>query len=231
VSSHRAIAEIGRELGGRYRLVAPIGVGTSSRVFLAVDTQLRRRVAVKLLHAALAADDTFLRRFRAEARAAGALNHPNIVAVYDWGEDETDEGMQPYLVTEYLGGGSLRRILDRGRPLSPSQALMVGLLDPTYKETLVGNAQIREVFKVTKSGNVAGCMVTDGKVTRGNKVRLLRDNVVIHEGTLKSLRRFKDEVKEVQHGFECGMAFENYEDMKVGDIVECFDVEQVQATL
>ena len=126
-SSHRVIAEIGRELGGRYRLVAPIGVGTSSRVFLAVDTQLRRRVAVKLLHAALAADDTFLKRFRAEARAAGALNHPNIVAVFDWGEDETDEGMQPYLVTEYLGGGSLRRILDRGRPLSPSQALMVGL--------------------------------------------------------------------------------------------------------
>jgi translation initiation factor IF-2 len=111
------------------------------------------------------------------------------------------------------------------------QALMVGLLDPTYKETLVGNAQIREVFKVTKAGNVAGCMVTDGKVTRGNKVRLLRDNVVIHEGTLKTLRRFKDEVKEVQHGFECGMAFENYDDIKVGDIIECFDVEQVQPTL
>jgi translation initiation factor IF-2 len=111
------------------------------------------------------------------------------------------------------------------------QALMVGLLDPTYKETLVGNAQIREVFKVTKAGNVAGCMVTDGKVTRGNKVRLLRDNVVIHEGTLKTLRRFKDEVKEVQHGFECGMAFENYDDLKVGDIIECFDVEAVQPTL
>ena len=111
------------------------------------------------------------------------------------------------------------------------QALMVGLLDPTYKETLVGNAQIREVFKVTKAGNVAGCMVTDGKVTRGNKVRLLRDNVVIHEGTLKTLRRFKDEVKEVQHGFECGMAFENYDDIKVGDVIECFDVEAVQPTL
>jgi translation initiation factor IF-2 len=111
------------------------------------------------------------------------------------------------------------------------QALMVGLLDPTYKETLVGNAQIREIFKVTKAGNVAGCMVTDGKVTRGNKVRLLRDNVVIHEGTLKTLRRFKDEVKEVQHGFECGMAFENYDDMKVGDVIECFDVEAVQPTL
>jgi translation initiation factor IF-2 len=111
------------------------------------------------------------------------------------------------------------------------QALMVGLLDPTFKETLVGNAQIREVFKVTKAGNVAGCMVTDGKVTRGNKVRLLRDNIVIHEGTLKTLRRFKDEVKEVQHGFECGMAFENYEDMKVGDVIECFDVESVAPTL
>jgi translation initiation factor IF-2 len=111
------------------------------------------------------------------------------------------------------------------------QALMVGLLDPTFKETLVGNAQIREIFKVTKSGNVAGCMVTDGKVTRGNKVRLLRDNVVIHEGTLKTLRRFKDEVKEVQHGFECGMAFENYDDMKVGDVIECFDVESVAPTL
>jgi len=111
------------------------------------------------------------------------------------------------------------------------QALMVGLLDPTFKETLVGNAQIREIFKVTKAGNVAGCMVTDGKVTRGNKVRLLRDNVVIHEGTLKTLRRFKDEVREVQHGFECGMAFENYDDMKVGDVIECFDVEAVQPTL
>jgi beta-lactam-binding protein with PASTA domain len=126
-TSHLSSAEIGRELGGRYRLVAPIGIGTSSRVFLAVDTQLRRRVAVKLLHAALAADDAFLRRFRAEARAAGALSHPNIVAVYDWGEDETDEGVVPYIVTEYLGGGSLRRILDRGRPLSPSQALLIGL--------------------------------------------------------------------------------------------------------
>ena len=125
--STQSSADIGRELGGRYRLVAPVGVGTSARVFMAVDTQLRRRVAVKVLHAALAADDSFLRRFRAEARAAAALSHPNIVAVYDWGEDTTEHGVQPYLVTEYLGGGSLRRILDRGRPLSPSQALIIGL--------------------------------------------------------------------------------------------------------
>lgn len=125
--SPRLTSETGRVLGGRYRLVAPVGVGTSSRVFLAVDTQLRRRVAVKLLHEALAEDEAFLRRFRAEARAAGALSHPNILAVFDWGEDRTDDGVVPYLVTEYLGGGSLRDILDRGQPLTPSQTLVVGL--------------------------------------------------------------------------------------------------------
>ncbi|MHB1138972.1 MAG: Stk1 family PASTA domain-containing Ser/Thr kinase [Microthrixaceae bacterium] len=127
MTSPRLSEETGRVLGGRYRLVAPVGVGTSSRVFLAVDTQLRRRVAVKLLHEALAEDEAFLRRFRAEARAAGALNHPNIVAVYDWGEDDSDGVVVPYLVTEYLGGGSLRDILDRGTTLSPSQTLLVGL--------------------------------------------------------------------------------------------------------
>jgi translation initiation factor IF-2 len=111
------------------------------------------------------------------------------------------------------------------------QALMVGLLDPTYKETFIGNAQIREVFRITKVGNVAGCMVTEGMVKRGAKVRLLRDNVVIHEGVLKTLRRFKDEVREVQNGYECGMAFENYDDIKIGDVIECFDVEEVRPTL
>jgi serine/threonine-protein kinase len=125
--SSRLSEETGRVLGDRYRLVAPVGVGTSSRVFLAVDTQLRRRVAVKLLHEALAEDEAFLRRFRAEARAAGALSHPNIVAVFDWGEDRHDGAVVPYLVTEYLGGGSLRDILDRGEPLTPSQTLVVGL--------------------------------------------------------------------------------------------------------
>ena len=123
----RLSEETGRVLGGRYRLVAPIGVGTSSRVFLAVDTQLRRQVAVKLLHEALAEDEAFLRRFRAEARAAGALNHPNIVAVFDWGEDHGEGGVVPYLVTEYLGGGSLRDMLDRTPLLTPSQTLLVGL--------------------------------------------------------------------------------------------------------
>lgn len=119
--------ETGRVLGGRYRLVAPVGTGTSSRVFLAIDLQLKRRVAVKLLHAALAEDQAFLQRFRAEARAAGALNHPNIVSVFDWGEDTAEGALVPYLVTEYLGGGSLRSMLDHSGVLSQSQTLVVGL--------------------------------------------------------------------------------------------------------
>jgi serine/threonine-protein kinase len=114
--------QLGRVLGGRYRLNAPIGSGASAQVFLADDVTLRRRVAVKVLHPALADDDAFLRRFRAEARAAAKLNHPNLMAVYDWGEDDG-----PYLVLEFLGGGSLRAMLDQGRRLTPSQALVVGL--------------------------------------------------------------------------------------------------------
>ena len=115
--------QLGRVLGGRYRLLAPVGTGASALVFLAEDARLRRRVAVKLLHQALSDDEAFLRRFRSEAQAAAALNHPHILAVYDWGEDEHE----PYLVTEYLGGGSLRAMLDNGQRLTPSQALMVGL--------------------------------------------------------------------------------------------------------
>ena len=123
MASTRIADHLGRVLGGRYRLLAPIGTGASAHVFLADDVRLRRRVAVKILHPALADDEAFLRRFRAEARAAAALNHPHVMAVFDWGE----EADGPYLVSEYLGGGSLRAVLDRGRRLSPSQALMVGL--------------------------------------------------------------------------------------------------------
>jgi len=113
---------VGRVLGGRYRVLAPLGSGASARVYLAEDVALRRHVAVKLLHPTLAEDPAFLKRFRAEAQAAAALSHPHVVAVFDWGEEEV-----PYLVTEYLGGGTLRALLDRGRLLSPSQALLVGL--------------------------------------------------------------------------------------------------------
>jgi translation initiation factor IF-2 len=111
------------------------------------------------------------------------------------------------------------------------KAAMSGLLAPTMRETMLGNAKIQEVFNITKVGKVAGCIVTDGKVERGAGVRLIRDNVVIHEGTLKTLKRFKDEVKEVQTGQECGMAFEKYEDMRAGDVIECYRVEEIKRSL
>jgi translation initiation factor IF-2 len=102
--------------------------------------------------------------------------------------------------------------------------ILGGMLEPTIREEYIGNAEIREVFNITKVGKIAGCYVTNGYVKRGSKVRLLRDDVVIHEGMLKTLKRFKDEVKEVKEGTECGMAFENYDDLKAGDIIECFDL-------
>jgi translation initiation factor IF-2 len=106
-----------------------------------------------------------------------------------------------------------------------------GLLSPTLRERFLGNASVRDVFNITRVGKVAGCLVTEGTVRRGARVRLLRDNVVIHEGSLKTLKRFKDEVREVREGFECGMAFENYQDVQTGDVVECFEVEEVARAL
>jgi len=108
---------------------------------------------------------------------------------------------------------------------------MSGLLAPTRRETFLGNAEILEVFTISKVGKVAGCRVTEGKVERGAQVRLIRDNVVVHEGKLSTLKRFKDEVREVVAGQECGMAFEGYQDMRQGDVIECFEVEHVQRTL
>jgi translation initiation factor IF-2 len=111
------------------------------------------------------------------------------------------------------------------------KAAMSGLLPPTLRENFLGYAEILEVFNITKVGKVAGCRITEGKVLRGNKVRLLRDNVVIHEGTLSTLKRFKDEVKEVNVGQECGMAFDNYQDIQKGDLIECFEVETIKRSL
>ncbi|MBX4918760.1 translation initiation factor IF-2 [Rhizobium bangladeshense] len=111
------------------------------------------------------------------------------------------------------------------------KAAMSGLLSPERRETFIGNAEILEVFNITKVGKVAGCRVVEGKVERGAGVRLIRDDVVVHEGKLKTLKRFKDEVSEVPMGQECGMAFENYEDMRVGDVIECFRVEHITRTL
>ena len=108
--------------------------------------------------------------------------------------------------------------------IDDAKAMLGGMLDPELREEYLGQAQIRQVFSISKFGNIAGCMVTTGMVKRGAKVRLLRDDVVIHEGTLKTLKRFKDEVKEVKEGMECGMAFENYDDIKENDIIECYEI-------
>jgi translation initiation factor IF-2 len=111
------------------------------------------------------------------------------------------------------------------------KAALSGMLTPETREKFLGNAEILEVFNISKVGKVAGCKVTEGVMRRGAKVRLIRDNVVIHEGDLSTLKRFKDEVKEVQSGQECGMAFTNYQDMQKGDVIECFEVETIQRAL
>lgn len=107
------------------------------------------------------------------------------------------------------------------------EAAMKGMLAPKFKEVVIGHAEVRETYKVSKVGTVTGCYVTDGKIQRGCSVRVLRDNVVVHEGELASLRRFKDDVKEVASGYECGMQVEKFNDIKVGDVIECFVMEQV----
>ncbi len=106
-----------------------------------------------------------------------------------------------------------------------------GMLSPEIREEFIGNAEILEVFNITKVGKVAGCRVVEGRVKRGAKVRLIRDSVVIHEGTLSQLKRFKDDVDDVPMGQECGMSFANYDDLKSGDIIECFDVQEIQRSL
>ncbi len=107
------------------------------------------------------------------------------------------------------------------------EAAMKGMLAPKFKESVIGHAEVRETYKVSKVGTVCGCYCTDGKIQRGCEVRVLRDNIVIHEGELASLRRFKDDVKEVASGYECGMQVEKFNDIKVGDVIECFVMEQI----
>src|SRR5690606_35654226 len=136
----RMTEQVGRVLGGRYRLLSPLGSGASAQVYLADDVRLRRQVAVKVLYPALADDETFLRRFRVEAQATASSSHPRLLAVYDWSGEGDGDG--PFLVTEYLSGGSLRGMLDAGHRLSPAQALVVGLqaaraLDHAHRQGFV----------------------------------------------------------------------------------------------
>jgi translation initiation factor IF-2 len=109
--------------------------------------------------------------------------------------------------------------------------LLSGMLEPIKNEEYLGQAEIRQIFKVSGAGKVAGSFVTDGMIKRNARVRLLRDNVVIHDGILKTLKRFKEDVKEVKSGFECGIAFENYEDIKEKDTVECYEIVEQKRSL
>ncbi len=115
--------------------------------------------------------------------------------------------------------------------IDDAKAILTGMLAPTIREEYIGQAAIKQVFNITKVGKVAGCEVTEGSVKRGSKVRLLRDDVVIHEGMLKTLKRFQEEVKDVKEGQECGMAFESYDDIKEGDVIECFEVIEEERTV
>ncbi|MEO8066866.1 MAG: translation initiation factor IF-2, partial [Flavobacteriales bacterium] len=108
---------------------------------------------------------------------------------------------------------------------------MEGLLAPKEVEKVVGTAEVRDVFKISKVGSVAGCYVLDGKITRQNRVRLIREGIVVYTGELADLKRFKDDVKEVTHGYECGLSIKNFNDIKVGDNVEAFVMEEVKRTL
>ena len=111
------------------------------------------------------------------------------------------------------------------------KAALTGLLSPDLKEEFLGNAEVKEVFNISKVGKIAGCIVTEGSIKRGAQVRLLRDNVVIHEGSLKTLKHFKEEVKDIREGSECGAGFENYNDLQVGDFIECFEIKEIARTL
>jgi translation initiation factor IF-2 len=105
---------------------------------------------------------------------------------------------------------------------------MKGMLDPVYKESVIGHAEVRNTFKVTKVGTIAGCMVTSGKITRAAEARLIRDGIVVYEGKIDSLKRFKDDAKEVAQGYECGITLDNYHDVKEGDVIEAFVMETVE---
>jgi len=108
---------------------------------------------------------------------------------------------------------------------------MAGLMEPRYEERVIGRAEVRETFNITKIGTIAGCYVTDGKIERGRPARLLRDGVVVYSGKIGSLKRFKDDAKEVQTGYECGIGIEHFNDIKVKDVIECYEVEEIQPTI
>ena len=124
-----------------------------------------------------------------------------------------------------LAAASIYNLIDEVK------AAMSGMLSPELKQQIIGLAEVRDVFKSPKFGAIAGCMVTEGVVKRHNPIRVLRDNVVIYEGELESLRRFKDDVNEVRNGMECGIGVKNYNDVRTGDVIEVFEIIEIQRTI
>ena len=163
--------------------------------------------------------------------AVGAINESDVMLAATSGaiivgfNVRPDNAARDSAIRSYVDMRMYRVIYDC---INEIEAAMKGMLAPKFKEAVIGHAEVRETYKVSKVGTVCGCYCTDGKIQRGCDVRVLRDNIVIHEGSLASLRRFKDDVKEVASGYECGMQVEKFNDIKVGDVIECFVMEQIK---
>ena len=138
---------------------------------------------------------------------------------------------QPYTVLEKDGDIEIRLYSIIYNAINELKDAMEGMLKPKIEEKIVGNMEVREAFKITKVGTVAGCYVTDGKITRKNKIRLIREGIVIYSGELGSLKRFKDDVKDVTVGYECGLNINNFNDIKVGDVIEAYEEVEVKQKL
>jgi len=192
---------------GRFVVLGLLGKGGMGEVYAAHDPELDRKVAIKLLRGGSESESPEGRlRLMREAQAIARVSHPNVVVVYDVGT----LGKRVFIAMELIDGSTLRYWMHARQRSWP---------------------EILEVFNISKVGKVAGCRVTEGVVQRGAHVRLIRDNVVIHEGKLATLKRFKDEVREVQTGQECGMGFVGYHDLAKGDTIECYEVETIKRAL
>jgi len=197
------------------RLIVKADVqGSAEAVKASLEKITNEEVRVKVIHAAVGAinESDVLLASTANAIIVGFNVRPDAVAQASAARSKVD--MRMYRV-----------IYDA---INEIQDAMKGMLDPKFREAIIGHAEVRQTYKVSSIGTIAGCYVKDGKITRDAQVRVLRDNIVIHEGQLGSLQRFKDSVKEVAANYECGMSIEKYNDIKEGDIFECFVMEQIK---
>lgn len=187
--------------------------GSAEAVRASLEKLSNDEVRVRVIHAGVGAinESDILLASTSNAIIVGFNVRPNEAAAAAAKRDHVD--MRMYRV-----------IYDA---INEIEAAMKGMLAPQYREAVIGHAEVRQTYKVSAIGTIAGCYVKDGKITRDGQVRILRDNIVIHEGQIGSLQRFKDSVKEVAANYECGMSIEKYNDIKEGDIFECFIMEEI----